>query len=146
MKSKLFIILLAIPFVLNAQWYKSESVQTLAVFTTSIVLDAVGDGLNDNGQKVAGHFCQAASVGTLLAGTFLIDSEGWGWKVASYVSLRIAIFDPIYNTTRGLPLGYVGDSSMWDKALRATDSPDSWITAGRSLFFVVGISIPINEL
>lgn len=135
------------------EWKHKEAVKTIAVYSSSIILSAVSDGLNDGiigdkSYKTLGHALNAASVGILLASPFILkaDRHNWGWYAASYISLRIALFDMTYNTTRGLPMQYVGNSSLYDKTLAATKSPDSWLFAGRSLFFIVGISIPIKEL
>jgi len=123
-----------------------QSVKVIAVYASSIVLDAVGDGLNDSGDKGWGHFCNAASVGVLLASPFIIDYEKskWGWYLTSYVGLRIAMFDYTYNATRGLPLNYIGGTSTWDKTLKKLNPPNTYL--GRSVFLTVGIAIPINEL
>lgn len=111
-------------------------------------MDAVGDGFNDDGQKVIGHAMNAASTGILVASPFILNvkKENWGWYAASYISLRIGMFDTAYNLTRNLPPGYVGNSSIWDKAVSATESPDNWLLMGRGFFLTVGIMIPINEL
>jgi hypothetical protein len=130
------------------EWRYKEAVKTIALFSSSIILDAVGDGLNDNGQKVWGHALQATSTGLLVASPFIldVDKSQWGWYAASYISLRIGLFDPAYNLTRGLPVDYVGNSSLWDKTIREAKSPGGLLMMGRSIFFTVGIFIPINEL
>lgn len=124
-----------------------ESVKIIGIYAGSILLDAVGDGLNDEGEKTWGHACNAASVGLLLASPFVIDYDKskWGYYLASYVSLRISFFDPTYNLTRGLPVTYIGGTSLWDKSLKHMAPPDGFMTA-RSLSLILGISIPINEL
>lgn len=124
-----------------------ESVKVIGIYTGSILLDAIGDGLNDNGSKEWGHACNAASVGLLLTSPFIIDYDKskWGWYLASYVSLRISLFDPAYNVTRGLPVTYIGGTSLWDKTLSRMAPPDGFMT-GRGVSLIFGISIPINEL
>jgi hypothetical protein len=88
------------------------------------------------------------STGLLVASPFIlnVDKRNWGWYAASYISLRIGIFDSAYNVTRGLPIGYVGDSSLWDKGIKATRTPEGWLHMGRTFFFTVGFLIPINEI
>jgi hypothetical protein len=148
MKNLFSILLLTLTLSASAQWYKSEAFKTVTLYSASIVLDAVGDGLNDSGQKVGGHALNAMSTGLLVASPFIldVDKHNWGWYAASYVSLRVGLFDMSYNATRGLPLQYVGNSSIYDKTVAATKSPDSWLFAGRTFFLSIGIIIPINEL
>lgn len=144
------ISILLIAFCLNCFGQKqdrTEAYKALAVIGASILLDAIGDGYNDSGSKVLGHSLNAASVGILVASPFIlkIPCYKWGWYFASYVTMRVAIFDPVYNLTRDLPIGYVGDSSLWDRAINSTKSPPGWIMAGRGLCFMVSITIPLKE-
>ena len=131
------------------RYYKHEipeSVKVIAVYTSSIVLNAIGDGLNDSHNKQLGHFCNAMSIGILLTSPFIInyDKSKWGWYLTSYVALRIATFDYTYNTTRGIPLNYIGGSSTWDKGLKRLNPPDTYM--GRVVALTLGIAIPINQL
>ena len=125
-----------------------EPVKVLTIFTTSIVLDAVGDGLYDNGDKTAGHAFQAASTGLLvLSPLFLnMDKDNFWWYIVSYVSLRIAIFDYTYNATRGLPLGYTGSTALTDKVWGKFNPPEGHIFFPKAIFFTLGIVVPIKEL
>ena len=124
-----------------------EAFKIIGILAGSVILEAAGDGLSDNGQKVWGHALQAASTGLLLATPFLldIDRSKWGWYFAAYISMRIAIFDPCYNLTRGLPIDYVGSTSIWDKTVKGFDPPPGANLWGRSVFLIAAISIPINE-
>ena len=123
------------------QWVKVTS-----IYAGSIILDAMADGLRDDGNKEWSHALEAGSIGLLLASPFIIDYDKskWGWYVASYVTLRISLFDPTYNLTRGLGWNYVGTTSGWDKGLQKV--PDHFMNFSRGVSFVIGISIPINEL
>jgi hypothetical protein len=123
-----------------------ESVKVITMFAGSIILDAVGDGLNDDGVKTWGHVCNAASTGVLLATPFVIDYERskWGYYLASYTFLRIALFDPSYNLTRDLPVTYIGNTSFWDKGLQKMAPPDGFLM-GRGFSLMVGIAMPIKE-
>lgn len=141
---KTFLTIGLLLIVLSARGQYKEPLIALGLMTSSIVLDAIGDGYNDSGNKVLGHALNAGSVGLLVASPFVINTKYWGWYFASYIGLRIALFDPCYNLSRGLPLGYVGNSSLWDKALQKQNP--KWLLAGRSLVLVVSITIPIREL
>lgn len=131
-----------------AQKRMPESVKVIGLYTTAIVLNAVGDGLNDSGSKTWGHTCNAVSIGSLLMSPVLLDmnKDNWGYYLLSYVSLRISFFDYTYNATRGLGLDYIGNSSLSDKFLQGTKPPPQFILFGRSLTFIVGISTPITKL
>ena len=156
MKKLLTILLLSLSSVLIAQDYYTidtiekkkipESVKVITLYSSAIILNAIGDGLNDSGEKQWGHACNAASIGILLTSPFIIDYEKskWGWYLTSYTSLRIALFDYSYNLSRGLPLNYIGGTSTWDKVLKEMNPPDTYM--GRGVFFIVGITIPINKL
>lgn len=123
------------------QWVKITT-----IYTASIVLDAMADAQRDEGNKPLSHALEAASVGVMLASPFIIDYDKskWGWYLTSYVTLRVALFDPTYNISRVLPLSYNGTTSAWDKTL--APMPAGFKTFGRSVFFIVGFSVPINEL
>ena len=124
-----------------------EPVKVITLFTASIILDAVGDGLYDSGDKTLGHALQAASTGLLVLSPLFLDmnKDNWWWYAMSYVSLRIGLFDYSYNITRDLPLGYIGSTSTWDKAIKQLAPPGNQIFV-REIFFTVGVIIPINEL
>lgn len=145
-----FIILFCLSFNLYGQDKITipESAKVIGIYTTSIVLNAVGDGLRDDGNKVWGHSLNVASTGLLLASPFIfnIKKNTWGWYLASYVCLRVALFDPVYNTTRGLPIDYIGNTSLWDKGLQKFNPPKGIHMFGRSVFFMIAIAIPINQL
>jgi len=139
----------------NAQYLKTEkqsripeSVKVIILYTGAIVLDAVGDGLCDDGNKAWGHALNAASVGILVASPFILDiqKDKWYWYLLSYVSLRVALFDPVYNLTRGLPIDYIGDNSIWDKGMQEFNPPRNAQLWGRSVFLVVGLTIPLREI
>ena len=126
----------------------SKGAKVLGVFVGSILLDAAGDALNDEGEKVWGHTLNALSTGVLLASPFILDMEfrDIGWYIVSYLSLRVALFDPMYNITRGLDPNFIGSTSGWDKALQKLNPPDHMMYFGRAIFLGVGVTIPINEI
>jgi hypothetical protein len=140
----LTIILLSLSLSSLAQL--GEPIKVISVYSGSIILNAVGDGLNDSGQKQWGHACNAASIGLLLTSPFIIDYDKskWLWYLTSYVSLRIALFDYSYNMTRGLPFNYIGGTSLWDRVLKSSNPPNTYL--GRGVFLTIGITIPIKKL
>ena len=124
-----------------------EPVKVITLYTGSIILEGIGDGLYDDGQKALGKSLQAVSLGMALSTPFIfdVDKDNWAWYLASYVSLRIGFFDYAYNTTRGLPLGYIGNTSYTDKFMQQVMPPGNQLFA-RSIFITLGVAIPINEL
>jgi len=147
-----FVAMIAIPVKCAAQIDEKkelpESVKVISLFVGSIVLDAVGDALCDDGHKVWGHTFNAASTGLLLASPFILNIEfkDWGWYAISYLSFRIALFDPMYNIIRGLHPNYIGNTSGWDKFMQELNPPLNSLYFGRAIFFTVGISIPIKHI
>ena len=134
--------------LIQREWKHKEAVITIAANIACITLDAMGDSFLDSGKKELGHFLNAASVSVLVARPFMskMDIKSAGWYVSSYILLRMGSFDPIYNATRGLPLGYSGTTSIWDQGWQSVKAPDGWKLAFQSLYFTVGIAIPLNEL
>ena len=124
-----------------------EPVKVILIFSSSVILEAIGDAQYDNGNKEIGKLYQAVSTGILLASPFLldIDKKKWGWYFASYISMRVALFDPVYNLTRGLPMGYIGNTSYWDKGVRAFSPTEGMKIFGHSVVFIFAISIPLNH-
>jgi len=122
-----------------------EPVKIIGIYSASILLNAIGDGLNDSNNKTNGHLLNAASIGILLGSPFIIhyDRKKWYIYLISYTSLRIGLFDMSYNKTRGLPLNFIGTTSVTDKAYTKFGGMP---TFPRICFFTLGIAIPINEL
>jgi hypothetical protein len=129
-KTAIILLFLSILLKMMAQGYEVDSMQMkyfeiqkqpnkfkskylpIILFTTSIALNAVGDGLNDSDKKMAGHICNSLSIASLIAIPLSCDINKRKWPVylMSYVTLRVGLFDPIYNSTRRLPFNYVGQS------------------------------------
>lgn len=124
-----------------------ESIKVIGIIAGSVILEAIGDAKYDEGNKEIGKLYQAVSIGILVASPFIldIDRSKWAWYFASYISMRIALFDPIYNLNRNLPMGYVGNTSFWDKSINYFDPPEGIKVFGHSLALIVAISIPINH-
>lgn len=122
-----------------------EWLKTVGLYSASIIINGIGDGLNDSHQKTMGHVCNAASIGLLLASPFLLkyNKKNWIWYVASYTSLRVGLFDAAYNLTRKLPLNFVGSTSATDKIYKAVGINPSLV---KSSFLGIAISIPLMVL
>ena len=132
------------PVKVQRNW---EPVKIIGIIAGSIILEAIGDAKYDSGFKYQGKLYQAASVGLLIASPFIlnIDRKKWGWYFASYLSFRIALFDPVYNTSRDLPIEYIGSTSAWDRGLQKFRPSKMGQLWGRSMFLILAVSIPINE-
>lgn len=144
MKKTLIILLLLISISASAQ--KKEAWKVITVYSSSIILNAVGDGLNDSGHKDWGHACNAASIGFLLTSPFIIDYDKskWGYYLTSYVGLRFAMFDASYNLSRSLPYNYVGVTAPTDKMLQ--NMPRNLITFSKGISLSIGIITPITKI
>jgi len=119
----------------------------VGILTTSIVLEAIGDAKYDQGLKLQGKLFQAASMASLLSLPFIIDDrDQWWYGIISYICLRVAFFDPVYNLTRDLPIGYIGNTSYWDKGLQKFSPPAGMQIFGRAIFLTVGIRLTIDGL
>jgi len=129
--------------------HKANPYRLVATNVVSIALEAIGDGMRDRAwvehndtYSSIGHLSQALSIGTLLTIPLNqhLTTQEWLNYVISYIALRMAIFDPIYNTVRGLPWNYIGGSSYYDKILKMSNPPDGFIMM-RVVAFSVGVSI-----
>jgi len=81
-----------------------------------VLLDAVGDGLRWRGKQVAHHVVEILREAIWLSMVaYFMDN----WTIITmYVTARIAFFDPIINLVAGKPIGYAGNSSIYDRVLR----------------------------
>jgi len=126
----------------------NTALKTISVYTASITLNAIGDGLKDSGNKEWGHFCNAASTGVLVMSPFVIDmkKEQWGWYAAGYILMRMAIYDIVYNLTRGLAWNYHGTTSSWDNLWGAINPPGGAELFGRCIILNLAITIPLQNI
>jgi hypothetical protein len=144
---KLYILLFILSFFVQSNGQNKDAWKLIGLYSGSIVLNAVGDGLNNDNHKTAGHICNAGSIGLLVASPLIIDYNRKKWYVyaLTYTSLRISLFDPVYNSTRGLPLNYIGSTSLWDKYLGVFKPSDGFLF-GRGCIFIFSVTFPIQEL
>ena len=79
----------------------------LSVILVSIILGAIGDGLNDRGKKVIGHALRGGGYAVLVASPWLLNIDpdfpiqyGIGYGL-SYWFIRMGTFDLIRNISKG---------------------------------------------
>jgi len=124
---------------------KSEKWKVIALYSGSIILNGIGDGLNESSHKTAGHLFNAASIGALLLSPVLLNykKDNWIWYILTYTCLRAALFDISYNLTRNLPFNYTGSTSISDKVYNSLRVSPIY---PRTIFLVVGFAIPLTKL
>lgn len=111
------------------------SILILAIL--SVCAGAIADGLNER-NKDAGHLIEPLEKPLLLITGIL-----GGWVViASYICLRVALFDPIKNIAAGQKLLYIGTVGWWDKFLAKQQTVG--IIFGRVIFLAAGIFITLH--
>ena len=107
-------------------------------------LDATADALMDSGQKEAGHIMQAATVASFVIEPGFIKYDSWydvGIKSVMLVGARVLLFNLTYNAVRGLPLGYHGTTSYYDKFWNQQPVPGWGVKTG---FFVATVHFTLN--
>lgn len=93
-----------------------------------IASKALADAFRDTGRKTIGGLLETfyAGIVIILAFLGLADIQIFNvpyipfWKIlGGFLLLRYALFNPIYNLTRGdVPIFYIGTTKLFDKALR----------------------------
>ncbi len=140
-------------YIVGSELKKDNSnIWVLGVFVFSIACHTIGDGLYDEGKAIgnqnymiAGKAINAAGFTSLLALPFIkkFDKNQIFSYFIGYGCMRVAMFDPIYNGTRNLPINYIGNSSLWDKGLQKFD-PSSGLLFARAVFLTAGVSITLR--
>lgn len=122
-----------------------NNIKIIGLYAASIVMNGIGDGLNNSNRKTIGHILNAISIGILLSSPFILDFDRtkWYWYLASYISLRVGLFDSTYNLTRELPLFSTGSTSPSDKLYNIFGINPAF---PRPIFLAVGITIPFWKL
>jgi hypothetical protein len=143
---KLLTILLILTALSTTAQERWQNYTRIGLTTGSVVLNAAGDAMMDEGEKVWGHSLRAASIAILLINPLIteVQKEDWLPYVLQYAFIRFAVFDYTYNATRGLPIGYTGNTSMYDKAMQKV--PNSFEAWSKGIFLTVGITINLREL
>ncbi len=124
---------------------KLDRWKVIGLYSTAIVLNGIGDGLNNTHSKTMGHIFNAASIGALLATPFFIDydKKKWYWYLLTYTSLRVSLFDITYNLTTKQPIGFIGSTAITDRMYKISN-----ISYGVSkiLGLAVGLTVPLKLL
>lgn len=139
-----------------------QQIGTLVFVAGAIVVGAMADAYNDKsdatkGTKVAdkklkksnktiGHALEVGEKALLLTAPFILDLERSDWLTygASYLFLRVALFDVVYNLTRKLPINYSGVSSWWDKIMSKMPGFGKWTY--RVLFAITGVALIFKSI
>jgi hypothetical protein len=117
----------------------------LVLFSLSIILNAIGDGLNNNNKKTVGHLFVASSILVLLLIPSIIvwNQSYWYIYIIAYTFLRYSLFSYTYNITRGLPFNYLGITSIDDIILTKFGGQPLFI---RIITLIVGTSLILRYL
>jgi hypothetical protein len=149
MKKTLLILLILVSLSANGQLRikHPEAWKTIAVYGSSIALDAVAQGLRDNGNKDWAHICAIASYLPIAASPWILEynKKEWPVYIATYIGLRFMTFDYIYNSTRKLPLNYFGTTSAYDRIAGKIGGADG-LFAARMVVCSVTLSFTFNNL
>lgn len=126
-------------------WERTKQILIITAYTT---LDAISDAkIAQNYDTQWAHALDAAGTGLLITLPFTtkMNFKDAPRFLSSFVLIRIGIFDPIYNATRGFPVfGYRTDVSYWDKFVSKVNPPPSAEALGRGFSFSVGIMINLT--
>ena len=125
--------------------HHNEALKTILLYSGSIILNGVGDGLNNSGHKTWGHTCNALSIGTLVASPFIInyDKSKWYGYILDYCFLRYSLFDASYNIANGQKFDYIGTTAGTDIIFHK--APAGFRTFTKGISMTVGIFLPINN-
>lgn len=123
-----------------------EAWKALGLYTASVGFQAAGDALKDSGRKPLGHAMEAAGVATLLSVPFVVKIErgDWPYYLSMYVGTRFMFYDYTYNKTAGLPLTYMGHTSVYDNMM-GTGWSDGFFM-GRVVFFTATVSFGVKNI
>ena len=94
----------------------------LIILFLAMSLDAIGDACRLNKRIVMHHIAEAMQVACYVSALLLVyihpiprQPEDIGWLIAFIVSARITFFDYLFNIAAGLKLGFIGNTSLWDR-------------------------------
>jgi hypothetical protein len=111
----------------------------VALLASSVVFNGIGDGLNARENYATGHAFNFLSIGSLIA-VPLFDPPDRHKKlkfVATYLLIRYAFFDQVFNKAAQLPMNYLDGQNVYDKALHSVPPSVLYSTKIISLGFVI---------
>jgi hypothetical protein len=109
------------------------------LFAVSVASSSVGDGLNSRMKYGSGHALSALSYASIIAIPFVIKRPNW--KIpTTYLLLRYAAFDALYNVGAKRNLNYVGGKNFYDESVGKMPLAALHATKAAAL----GLSIVIN--
>lgn len=117
--------------------------KVLGTILGSLILGAVGDGLNFKGKKRLGHLFRSLEIGLLLSSSLYLhlDVNQYIYYILGYVLARMAIFDPLFNKFAGLALSYLGVTSLYNRVLKAFKAPAHGVWFARVIFLIGSLGI-----
>lgn len=123
---------------------KLDKLKVIGLYSTAVILNAIGDGLNNSNSKTMGHFFNAASIGVLLYSPFFINynKSKWYWYLLTYTALRVTLFDLTYNLTTKQPANFIGSTAITDKIHQIVDL----YSTSKAVGLVIGLTIPFKLL
>lgn len=91
----------------------------IGLLTSAVVFNAVGDGLNSKEHYATGHVFNAASMASLIAIPVFssVNKNSRLSFISSYVLIRYALFDQIYNASAKNPINYEGGDNYYDRTV-----------------------------
>ena len=127
-------------------------ITAIAISTT--VVESIGDALYDIGkadgnqnQMMIGKTLQGASLGGhyFYIPTIKDSEVSWLWVPLIEILWRIALFDLVQNLTRGLPIGYIGNTSYWDRGMQSFSPPAGMRIFADCVIATFAISLTFNK-
>lgn len=78
---KKLLILLSLVSSLSFAQQNREAWKVIGLYTGAVIMDAIGDACMDDGNKLAGHAFNAASIAFLVAQPVILRPERRNWYV-----------------------------------------------------------------
>ena len=134
-------ILLALFLITSVQAQDSLSTRKkhplleIGVFTASVIMNGLGDGLNSRTYYNSGHLLSAASIGSLLV-LPIFSKADWKYPI-TYLGIRYALFDAFYNIGAHRKLSYEGGKNYYDEGAGKLGTKTLDATKIASLGFVI---------
>ena len=114
-----------------------------------VTMDACGDAFRFNGKQIIHHIAEITQIAGWIALWALFPFD-WHY-IIMYLMGRIILFDIVFNLVAGLPLSYVGKSSLYDIILTkfggwVKQHPGHFVFIFRFMAMLVWVACIIKEL